>query len=164
MEKKFRRYLLKSPHRTAMWSRIIAKAIDISIVILFWLIMRNIGILMGLFYLSVADALQDGQSFGKKFVGFAVISLEDGSPCNVKQSFIRNLPFLIPLFFLIFPFVGWIAGIVLGLFFLGLEIYLLFKISSGHRLGDVMADTSVIANDGHRLHSVRRSWYEAQKI
>jgi len=164
MEKKIRRYLLKSPHQTAMWSRIIAKALDISIVLIFAVILGNVGILMGIFYLTVADAIQDGQSVGKKFVGFAVISLEDGSPCNVKQSFIRNMPFIIPLFFSIFPIFGWIIALVLGPFFLGLEIYLLSKISSGHRLGDVMADTSVIANDGHRLHSVRRSWYEAQKV
>jgi uncharacterized RDD family membrane protein YckC len=142
MEKKIRRYLLKSPHMQAMWSRGLAKAIDFSLVIFLILLMGTLG---------------------KKFVGFAVVSLEDGGPCTVGQSFVRNLPFIIPTFFLFFPFIGLVISILVAGVFLVIEVYLLIKVRNGRRLGDFMADTSVVANDGHRLRSVRRSWYEAQK-
>ena len=157
-----RKYLLKSAIKVARFSRLIAKAIDLFIVIVLSVFFYPIGIVLSIIYMSVADALQNGQSVGKKFIGFSVISLEDGSPCSVKQSFIRNLPITIPLFFAIIPFAGWIICAIVGAFFIGLEVYLLYKLDSGHRLGDVMADTTVMANDGTlmQIKSRKTSWFD----
>ncbi|OIQ16720.1 MAG: hypothetical protein BM556_13740 [Bacteriovorax sp. MedPE-SWde] len=157
-----RKYLLESAIKVARFSRLLAKAIDLFIVIVLSVFFYPGGIILSLFYMTVADAIQGGQSVGKKFIGFSVISLEDGTPCSVKQSFIRNLPIIIPLFFAIIPLWGWIIAVFIGVPFIALEVYLLYKLDSGHRLGDVMADTTVMANDDTltRIKKRKTSWYE----
>ena len=157
-----RKYLLKKPIEVALISRLIAKAIDLFIVLLLSIFFYPLGIILSLIYISVADSLQNGQSVGKKFIGFAVISLEDGKPCSLRQSFIRNLPIFVPLAIAVVPFIGWLISAILGVILLGLEVYLLYKLDSGHRLGDVMADTSVLANDGtpEAIKKRKSSWFE----
>ena len=157
-----RKYLLKSTIKVARFSRMIAKCIDLFIVLILSVFFYPVGIIIALIYMGVSDSLQNGQSVGKRFMGFAVISLEDGRPCGVKQSFVRNLPFLIPIFFAIVPLWGWIFTVLLGIPLMILEIYLLHKLDSGHRLGDVMADTSVMANDGtaEQIKKRKDSWFD----
>jgi uncharacterized RDD family membrane protein YckC len=114
--------------------------------------------------MCLSDSLTGGQSVGKKLMGFAVISLEDGTPCNLKQSIIRNLPILIPMFFALIPFWGWIISSILALPLIGLEVYLMLKLDSAHRLGDVMADTTVIASDPNRADPQKKGgWFENSK-
>lgn len=157
-----RKYILKSPLKTATLSRIIAKAIDLFIVLLLSLFFYPLGVIPAIIYLAVSDSLQEGQSIGKKLMGFSVLSLEDGKPCSVKQSVIRNLPLMIPLAFLIIPLWGWVLTAVLATPLCLFELYFLFKLDSGHRLGDVMADTTVIGNDQQRadLKKAEKGWFE----
>ena len=65
----------------------------------------------------------------------------------------------------IIPFWGWIIAIAIGIPLTLLEVYLLYKLDSGHRLGDVMADTTVIANDGQKLalKTKKDSWFDHQR-
>ena len=160
-----KKYILESSIKTARLSRLIAKGIDLFIVLLLSMLFYPFGLLVSIFYLSVADSMHGGQSVGKRFIGFAVISLEDGMPCSVKQSFIRNLPLIIPLSFAIIPPWGIIISTFLILPCVLLEIYLLFKLDSGDRLGDVMADTTVIGNDPDRidLQKAQESWFKNSK-
>ena len=166
MKKIDKKYLLKSPIRVARLSRLIAKSIDLFLVVFLSYFFYPVGVILAAVYISICDALLDAQSLGKKIMGFAVISLEDGNPCTVKQSFIRNLPITVPLLFMIVPIWGWILGTLLGIPLLLFEVYLLYKLDSGHRMGDVMADTSVMANDGE-FTPVRKkfksSWFEEGK-
>lgn len=159
-----REYILKSPLKTALVTRLIAKAIDIFIVLLMSLFFYPIGVIPALIYLAISDSLQQGQSVGKKMMGFSVISLEDGSPCSFKQSAIRNLPLIIPIFFLIIPVWGWIFCAILSVPLCLLEIYFLFQLDSGKRLGDVIADTTVIGNDEQRadITKTKKGWFEGQ--
>lgn len=138
---------MKKAVRVARLSRIIAKLIDLFVVLILIIPFYPFGVLLALGYLSVSDSLQHGQSVGKKVIGFRVISLEDSSPCSVKQSVIRNLPLTIPLFFSIFPFWGWMISLLIGIPLALLELYFIITLDSGHRIGDVMADTTVMAND-----------------
>ncbi len=156
-----RKYLLEKAIRVAKLTRLIAKAIDLFIVLCFSILFYPVGLILGIIYIALADGMNNGQSPGKKFMGFAVKSLEDGSPCSYKQSAIRNLPFILPLFLAIVPFWGWILGGILGVALVGLELYLLYNLDSGHRLGDVMADTSVMANDDNFVGVKNRkaSWF-----
>lgn len=157
-----RKYLLKSSIKVARVSRLVAKAIDLFIVLILSIFVYPLGIILSVAYIAISDSLQNGQSVGKKFMGFAVISLEDGKPCTVKQSAIRNLPIIIPLGIAIVPIWGWIFSFLIGVPLMLLEVYLLYKLDSGHRLGDVMADTSVMANDGTAAQIKKRkdSWFE----
>ena len=158
-----KRKYLKSGQQVAKMSRLIAKGIDLFIVMILAVFLYPVGLVLAAVYLGVSDSLQGGQSIGKKFIGFSVISLEDGGQCTVKQSVIRNLPFLLPLVLAIFPFWGWVMSFILLVPLVCLELYLLFKLDSGHRLGDVMADTSVMGQDGGATTQIsrhRESWFE----
>jgi uncharacterized RDD family membrane protein YckC len=157
-----RKYLLKSSIKVARLSRLIAKVIDLFIVLILSIFIYPLGIILSVAYIAISDSLQNGQSVGKKFMGFAVISLEDGKPCTIKQSAIRNLPIIIPLGIAIVPIWGWIFSFLIGVPLILLEVYLLYKLDSGHRLGDVMADTSVMANDGtaEQIKKRKDSWFE----
>lgn len=159
-----RKYILKSPLKTALLTRILAKLIDMFIVLLLSLFFYPLGVIPALGYLAICDSLQEGQSLGKKLMGFSVLSLEDGTPCSMKQSAVRNLPFMVPVFFLIIPVWGWIFCAVLALPLAFLELYLLFKLDSGKRLGDVMADTTVIGNDQERADArkAQKGWFDNQ--
>lgn len=158
-----KKYLLKSTFNVARRSRLLAKAIDLFIVVILSIFLYPLGVILSLIYIAMADGLQDGQSVGKRFIGFSVISLEDGSPCSFKQSFVRNLPIFIPLLFVIIPIWGWLLCFIVGVPIISLELYLLFKLDSGHRLGDVMADTTVMSHTGDGEKIVKRgpatSWF-----
>ncbi len=160
-----RQYLRQKTIRVAKFSRLIAKAIDLFLALLLSFFFYPIGILLACTYLILSDSLQDGQSVGKKLIGFKVISLIDGTACTVRQSMVRNLPFLIPLVLAIVPLWGWVIAILLGLPLMSFELYLLLKLDSGHRMGDVMADTTVMANDGTAQMSKlkRSSWFGPEK-
>lgn len=157
-----RKYFLNSPINVARLSRLSAKAIDLFIVLILSIFFYPLGILLSVIYMGICDSLQNGQSVGKKLIGFAVISLEDGTPCSARQSAVRNLPIILPLLLAVIPFWGWILSVLIGIPLMLLEIYLIYKLDSGHRLGDVMADTSVMANDGTPLKTKKRktSWFE----
>jgi uncharacterized RDD family membrane protein YckC len=157
-----RKSLLQGPMLKARRSRLIAKAIDIGLVTIGAIFYYPMGLLLGIIYLAIADSLYDGQSIGKRFMGFGVVSLVDGSPCSALQSFIRNLPFTVPLFFMLFPlWWGWVISAIFALPMAAMEVYFLMK-GSPHRLGDIMADTTVIANDGTRLdlRKNKNSWLD----
>lgn len=161
-----RKYLLRSPFKIAKFSRLLAKGIDLFLVIILLSANYPIGTLLAIMYLTVCDSMNNGQSFGKRMIGFAVVSLEDGKPCSLKQSFIRNLPLTLPLSLFIIPFWGFILGTLLGIPLLILELYLMLQLDSGHRLGDVMADTTVIANDPTRelRKKKRNTWFESENL
>lgn len=160
-----RKYLLKSGINTARLTRLIAKIIDLFLVVILSMLFYPFGLILAIAYIALSDSLYDGQSVGKRFMGFAVISLDDGTPCSIKQSIIRNLPIVIPMVFAIIPLWGWIFCSILSVPLMLMEVYLLFKLDSGHRLGDVMADTTVIANDPNRvnLKKTKEGWFENDK-
>ena len=115
-----RKYLLEKAIRVAKLTRLIAKAIDLFIVFCFSIFLYPLGLMLGIVYIAMSDGMGNGQSAGKRFMGFAVKSLEDGSPCSYKQSIIRNLPFILPLTLAIVPFWGWILGGILAIALIGL--------------------------------------------
>jgi uncharacterized RDD family membrane protein YckC len=159
-----KKYLLKNSDKTGKTARLFAKAVDLFLCLLLSIFFYPVGILLAVFYLSVSDALQSGQSVGKKLMGFNVISIDDGQYCTIKQSLIRNLPLSLPLFFAVIPIWGWIIWILAGSFFIVMELYLLLKLDSGNRLGDVMADTTVNAINGpDKEKAPASSWFIKQE-
>ena len=159
-----KKYLLKNSDKAGKTARLFAKAVDLFLCLLLSIFFYPVGILLAVFYLSVFDALQNGQSVGKKLMGFNVISIDDGQYCTIKQSLIRNLPLSLPLFFAVIPIWGWIIWILAGSFFIVMELYLLLKLDSGNRLGDVMADTTVNAINGpDKEKTSSSSWFIKQE-
>lgn len=160
-----RNYLLKNNKKISLFARGIAKFVDFFLVMILFFFLYPVGILLGLAYLTIADSIQGGQSVGKRLMGLKVISLLDGKPCTLKQSLVRNLPFIAPLTLMIIPFWGWIIGGILSVPFFLLEIYLLVKLESGNRLGDVMADTTVLAVNAEPIGVSQKStsWFDANQ-
>ena len=76
------------------------------------------------------DSVFSGKSsVGKIFVGLKVIGVENGRPCTLKQSIIRNCILVIPGLNL--------AGIIY-------EIFLMINDPKGIRIGDRLAKTQVV--------------------
>jgi uncharacterized RDD family membrane protein YckC len=156
--------LIQASFHVMRSTRLMAKAVDLSIVSFLAFIAFPFGFFAGFTYLFVCDYINQGQSLGKKYFGMRVISLEDGLPCSLKQSGIRNLPLLVPFFFFLFPVWGWTLSILLAIPLVSLEIYLLFTLDSGNRLGDVMAETTVMANTFESAYpkKLKNSWFRSQ--
>ena len=94
-------------------------------------------------------------------MGFKVISLSDGSVCSIRQSIIRNLPLLIPLVVAIIPLWGVILTFLIGVPLIFIELYFLIRLDSGNRMGDVLADTTVLLSSAENMDSKKRDgWFE----
>ena len=72
-----RKDLINSPLARARWCRLLAKLIDIGLVTLGAVFYYPMGLILGVIYLCISDSLYDGQSIGKRFMGFGVVSLID---------------------------------------------------------------------------------------
>ena len=136
-------------------TRTAAKGIDLLIVIVGGAILPTVaGPLLGFVYSLCADGLPfegfRGQSIGKRLLGLRVLHRPGGEPAGLKDSAIRNAPVGVAMFFAIIPVWGWIILILVGVPLLAIEVYLLFRVENGHRLGDVMADTEVAETDPER--------------
>ena len=81
-----------------------------------------IGLVPALFYLLFQDAMEGGQSLGKKALGASVVDASTGAPCSWGQSFVRNISLIL------LGFIDW-------LFIFG---------ARQQRLGDKLANTCVI--------------------
>lgn len=161
-----RKSFLKGPLARARWYRLIAKFIDIALVLIGAFMYYPMGLILGIIYIAVSDSLYDGQSIGKRLMGFSVISLIDGNYCSFRQSLTRNIPFIVPLIFMTIPYRGWIFAAVFALPLVAMEIYFLFRQDTTLRLGDILADTTVIANDGTRLdlRKTKNPWFDSSPI
>jgi uncharacterized RDD family membrane protein YckC len=135
--------------RVSLVSRVIAKLIDIAIVMLLAAVLPHpVGPLLGFFYSLVCDGMHfwifDAQSVGKKLMGLKVVSLSRGGPATARDSVLRNAPVGVATFFAIIPIWGWLILAAIGLPLMAMEIYLMITVETGHRLGDVMGDTEVV--------------------
>lgn len=128
--------------------RIAAKFIDFFIIFLFALILPGwLSMICGVAYILCADGMSFGvfqsQSIGKKIFDLQVYSTNTKSLATLKESAIRNSPLGVLVFLWMIPIIGWFFLIVLGVPLIFIEIYLILRIESQQRLGDVMADTHV---------------------
>lgn len=137
--------------RARISRRVLAKVIDLVLAFLVASILPNfIGPFLGFIYTLVADGLDfgtlSGQSLGKKVMDLQVRSTRTNRPCTYRESVIRNSPVGFVTFFSVIPFWGWLIAGFVGIPLLAIELYLMLKAESAHRLGDVMADTEVVVH------------------
>jgi uncharacterized RDD family membrane protein YckC len=128
-------------------SRILAKLIDLTFVVLIGLVIRGgVGSVLGFAYSILADGLPGktfaGQSLGKKVMQIRVLFKGDAPAW--KSSVIRNSPIGLVTFLMIIPFWGWILSVVVGVPLAAYELSLIFRADKRQRLGDQMADTVVL--------------------
>ena len=130
-------------YKASVLKRIMARFVDWLVAWVFALFLPPIGVIFGMTYLAVADGLQKGQSLGKMVFGLDVVK-QDGSPCDLRSSVFRNIPFVLIYLFYALGFFGWILLIIVGLPILLIELWLIYVDERGDRLGDRIADTHVI--------------------
>ena len=85
-----------------------------------------------------------GQSLGKKLLNMRAVVLDTGENCDYILSIKRNLPFIIPMIFMVIPVVGWVIGGILWFAALVIEVVLVITDENGDRLGDKIAGTRVV--------------------
>ena len=139
--------ILLGEHHSPVFNRLVARAIDcLLIVAIFFIgqaIWRPAGILFAATFAAIQDGFGSGQSIGKRIMGLRVIDDATGISCSFRNSFLRNFPFALAVIFLAVKLL-WVFFILLILPILGLEVYLLFSLTTGVRLGDVLANTLVV--------------------
>ena len=138
-----------SHFRLNVINRIVAKTIDILIVFLLAAILPYpVGPLFGFAYSLLADGIQmgtlEGQSLGKKLLKLQVVNMIQKRPADFRDSALRNTPVGVATFFALIPVWGWLIMFLVGVPLMVMETFLMFSLGTGHRLGDVMADTEVI--------------------
>jgi len=129
-------------------TRIAAKFVDILFLfVLGRLLPVLLAAVLGVLYIMLADGFQRGtwrsQSLGKKLFGIRVYSRISQEPAGFRESMIRNSPFGFAVFFGMIAIWGWILLIFIGIPLILIEIFLLFRVETRQRLGDVMADTEI---------------------
>jgi len=140
----------QDPRRGSPWpkadllQRSVARFADLVVTVLLGRLIPEIGPLIAIAYLLLADGLMDGQSLGKRLGGVKVIHTGHRRNARYRESMVRNAPLaLIGVFYLI-PLIGWVLFILGGVFVAVFESYMAFTDRQGLRIGDVFADTQVI--------------------
>ena len=134
-----------SPYpKAALLPRAVARAADVTLSLALSSIPGKAGVLAGLLYLLVADALWHGQSVGKRIAGIKVVYLPTRGPCDLAHSMIRNSPFALVFVFQAVPLLGWVLLLLVGVPLIGFESYMVYTDRLGIRLGDIFADTQVV--------------------
>lgn len=150
-----------SPYpKAGLLARGVGRAADLIVSLAFAVLFHEVGVLAGLLYLLVADALWHGQSVGKKIAGTRAVHVPDRAPAGLKESMLRNLPFALAFLFYSVPLIGWLLFFVVGLPVIAFEGYMVYSDALGIRIGDIFADTQVIdgkvvAGQPERVHPSR---------
>ncbi len=140
---------LNTPNGVNPLNRVLAKLIDLLLVFLLAILLPYpIGPVCGFIYSILGDGLdfrgQAGASLGKRLLRLQVVHTLEKRPAGWKDSLLRNAPVGVATFFAIIPIWGWLIAVLIGLPLMFIEVYLILTVETGHRLGDVMADTEVV--------------------
>ncbi len=123
--------------------RSVSKVLDLLLIAAVWELLPKAGFYAGVFYILVSDGLFGGQSLAKRLIGLQVISLKTKRPGSMQDSIIRNLPIALGLIAMKIPLIGWIVfGTVCVL-----ELILIIGSEDSMRIGDMLANTTVVARD-----------------
>jgi len=135
------------PVLSTPFHRCMAKVIDVILVLVVFFVGKAVwgplGPLLGAAFAAVQDSLGDGQSVGKKIIGLRTLDEGTGTSCSALGSAMRNLPLALVILFASVPVI-WVFVLFLAVPFMILEIYLVFSLDTGVRLGDVMANTLIV--------------------
>ncbi len=124
--------------------RAVAKVIDLVVVAVAVEVLHKSGLFAGILYILISDSLFEGRSLGKRVLGLRVLR-EDGGPCTVRESMLRNATIALGVLLWRIPLIGWLLFLCL----LGLEFVVLLGSDGDRRLGDEIAKTHVVEAAEH---------------
>jgi uncharacterized RDD family membrane protein YckC len=164
--------------RASLLLRVVARSIDLVIVLAAVEALSHVGWLAAFVYILIGDSLMDGSTLGKKLTGLRVFgapvadvessdseTASDSEPasedeavdedenlevefvqhkCTPRESILRNAPFAVGMVLWRFiPYLGWM--LMVGV--IALEFLVLLGSPNGKRIGDELAQTSVVLID-----------------
>jgi len=128
-------------------NRFWAKAIDVVLIYGFTMSLSFFLIWMPFFFAvlgwGMIDSIGRGQSPGKWLLGLHTIEVRKGHKVGLYHGLIRNLPFLQVNCGLLLGGLWGFFFVSTGIFWLALEGYFTFQVSTGIRVGDVLGYTRV---------------------
>lgn|SRR5512144_1045566 len=104
---------------------------------------RELGPVLGVLYLLLADGFMHGQSVGKRLFGVRAMVLPRRVPAGYRESFLRNAPFALVALFSVVP-IAWLLVLLVGLPIVAFEGWMAWTDRLGVRIGDIFADTQVV--------------------
>ncbi len=123
---------------------------------------HEVGPILGVLYLLLADGFMHGQSVGKRIFGVRTMVLPRRVPAGYRESMLRNAPFALVALFSVVP-IAWLLVLLVGVPIVAFEAWMVWSDRLGVRIGDIFADTQVV--DGkvvsrievvaHPLHPVQ---------
>ncbi|MDA8171917.1 MAG: RDD family protein [Nitrospiraceae bacterium] len=119
--------------------RVVAKSVDVIIILAAVEILPKAGFLAGVGYMLIGDGLSGGRSLGKRLLGLVVLGKE-GLACQVKESILRNITLGGGIILWKVPIIGWILAAAV----FALEFIILIGSPEGRRIGDEIANTRVV--------------------
>lgn len=122
-----------------------ARLFDAAVAWALWVATGQIGAVLALLYLLLADGMLPGQSAGKRLFGIKVIYVPARVAARYRESVLRNAPFaLIVLLGMMPDPLGPVAALAGLLVIGGVEAWKVWRDPLGIRLGDVWGQTQVI--------------------
>jgi uncharacterized RDD family membrane protein YckC len=133
-----------SPYPKAdLWLRGLARGADFLLAFGMAVLGHELGAILAVVYLLVADGLFHGQSPGKKLFGVRAMQIPRRAPVGYRESVLRNAVFGLVALFYVVP-LGWILLLLVGLPIIGFETWMVWTDRLGIRIGDIFADTQVV--------------------
>jgi len=133
-----------SPYPKAdLMLRGLARGVDFLIAIALAQLGHELGAVLAVVYLLLADGFMHGQSPGKRIFGVRAMQIPHRSPAGYRESMLRNADFALVALFYVVP-LGWILLVLVGLPVVGFEAWMVWTDRLGIRIGDIFADTQVV--------------------
>jgi uncharacterized RDD family membrane protein YckC len=121
----------------------LARAFDFLVAVALAQLGHELGAVLAVIYLLVADGLMHGQSPGKRLFGIRAMQIPKRLPAGYRESMLRNADFALVALFYVVP-LGWILLLLVGLPVIAFETWMVWTDRLGIRIGDIFADTQVV--------------------
>jgi uncharacterized RDD family membrane protein YckC len=121
----------------------LARLVDFAIAFVAAQAAHELGPILAVIYLLLADGFMHGQSIGKRIFGVRTMVVPRRVPAGYRESLLRNAAFALVALFYVVP-LGWVLLDVAGLPIVGFETWMVLSDRLGVRIGDIFADTQVV--------------------
>ena len=121
----------------------LARGADFVVAIALAQLGHELGAVLAVLYLLLADGLMHGQSLGKRLFGIRAMQIPRRVPVGYRESMLRNADFALVALFYVVP-LGWILLLLVGIPVVAFEAWMVWTDRLGIRIGDIFADSQVV--------------------
>ena len=121
----------------------LARGVDFLVAFAMAQLGHELGAILAVVYLLLADGFLHGQSPGKRIFGVRAMQIPRKAPASYRESMLRNADFALIALFYVVP-LGWILLLLVGVPVIAFEAWMVWTDRLGIRIGDIFADTQVV--------------------